>query len=98
MSILAQQGASSMLRRKAEGPHPTPFGHTSISTHRPVLLCVGNVKCVAVEVGGEQEWRKSWKEKFITGDIMNRVTTSAWEGRVLNSCSIWRTFHVRMSV
>lgn len=60
-----------MLRRKAEGPHLTPFGHISSSTHHPVLLCVGNVECVAVEVGGEQEGRKSWKEKFITDDIMD---------------------------
>lgn len=80
-----------MLRRKAEGPHLTPFGHTGSRTHRPVLLGVGNVKCVAVEVGGEQERRKSWKEKFITGGIMDCMTTSAWEGRVLNSCSMWRT-------
>lgn len=87
-----------MLRRKAEGPHLTPFGHTGSRTHRPVLLCVGNVKCVAVEVGGEQERRKSWKEKFITGGIMDCMTTSAWEGKVLNSCSMWRTVQVRMLV
>lgn len=59
-----------MLRRKVESPHLPPIGHTSSSTHHPEFLSVGNVECVVVEEGREQERRKSCKEKFVSGDVM----------------------------
>lgn len=70
------------------------LGCTSSNTYRPIPFGVRNIKCVALEVGGKQERRKSCKREFIiTGHVPDGMTDNQTGSKgSLNSYSIWRTF------